>query len=128
MKQPATLVVALLIASIIPVIAGGIMAPPPNVASLLLAIIVYVYACVFTAAFGLPMYLLFARFGWVRWWSATVVGMLGGAVVGAFVWKPYGALDIDVQVLTAAGAVTALVFWTVARRAGCSNLPVGRSV
>lgn len=127
MKQPATLAVALLIASAIPVVAGGIMAPPPNVASLLLAIIVYAYACFFTAAFGLPIYLLFDRFGWARWWSATAVGMLGGAIVGSFVWKPYGSLDMDVPVVTATGAMTALVFWTVARRAGCSTPPEGRS-
>lgn len=127
MKQPATLAAALLIASTIPVVAGGIMAPPPDVASLLLAIIVYAYACFFIAAFGLPIYLLFDRFGWARWWSATVVGMLGGAVIGAFVWKPYGSFDLDVPVMTATGAVTALVFWTVARRSGFSTRPAGRS-
>jgi hypothetical protein len=124
MKQPVTLVVALLISSTIPVVAGQIMAPPPDLASLLLAIVVYGHACFFTGVFGLPTYLLFERFGWARWWSATVVGMLGGAVVGAFVWKPYGSLDIDVPVMSATGAVTALVFWAVVRRAERSSPPI----
>ena len=117
MKQPAALAAALLIASTIPVIAGSIMAPPPDVASLLLAIIVYIYACFFIGIFGLPAYLLLARLGWARWWSATAVGLLGGAVIGAFVWKPYASLGVDVPVIAATGAVTALVFWMVARRA-----------
>lgn len=127
MKQPATLAIALLIASTVPVIAGGIMAPAPDMTSLLLAIVVYMYACFFTAVFGLPSYLLFDRLGWARWWSATVIGMLVGAVVGRFVWKPYASIDIDVPVMTAIGAVTALVFWMVARRAKRSGVPIGRS-
>jgi len=127
MKQPVALIVALLTASTIPVVAGAIMAPPPDVASLLFAIVVYAYACFFTTVFGLPTYLLFDRMGWARWWSAVVLGVFVGAVAGAFVWKPYGSLDVDVPVMAATGAVTALAFWMVARRAGHSSPPVERS-
>ena len=118
MKQPAAVAIALLIASTIPVVAGCIMAPPPDLGSLLLAVVVYMFACVFTTTFGLPTYLLFDRLHWVRWWSAMGVGLLGGAIIGAGVWKPYASPNIDVPVMTVTGAVTALVFWMVVRVAG----------
>lgn len=118
MKQPAALAAALLIASTIPVIAGGIMAPPPDVASLLLAIIVYIYACFFIGIFGLPAYLLLARLGWARWWSATAVGLLGGAVIGAFVWKPYASLGVDVPVIAATGMSCRDRIWAMVTQSG----------
>ena len=113
MPRPAVVIMALFIAAFVPVIAGCVMAPPPDLSSLVLAFAVYLYACGFTAMVGIPAYFLFECLNWVRWWSAVGVGLLAGAYVGVRLWKPYASAILDVPIMALTGAITAFVFWLI---------------
>ena len=73
----------------------------------------YVWSFGLTIVIALPLYLLLHRFGFVRWWSAALVGFLVGELavvlffgrVGIFGYLGYGML----------GSLAGLAFWAIWR-------------
>jgi hypothetical protein len=66
------------------------------------------------ALFGIPLFLLFLRFGLVRWWSVLGAGLVGGALVGVIVSS--NRLQAPaVLFMSGIGIAAALAFWVVWR-------------
>ncbi len=117
MKLRTNPLIALPVAALIPPMAGSVMAPPGGswdwLSTLPIFLLVYLWSLMVVALFGLTAYSLLLRFDRARWWSALATGLLGGAVVGAKVWKPYATPPLDVTVMALTGAATALLFWSL---------------
>src|SRR6266481_6718383 len=81
-------------------------------------LIFYCYTLGVTLIIGLPVYLFLRHFNKVTWWSAILVGIFSGAVMGfifsgvgkAFIFKPLTLSFIVV------GGLSGLVFWLIWRR------------
>jgi hypothetical protein len=72
-------------------------------------------------AFGLPAYLLLARYHRLRWWSATAAGALIGTLPGMVLLcftQGSTAEAVGIAQFTAGcGALGGLAFWAILRRA-----------
>ena len=80
---------------------------------------VAIYYCFTISAallIGLPGYLLLAYFNKVKWWSAILVGMLGGAVM-SFIFLPLNLLILLI------GGLSGLVFWLIWRQGKGGRCP-----
>lgn len=121
MKLRTNPLIALPVAALVPPVAGTVIAPPGGswdwLSTLAILFVVYIYSLMAVALFGLTAYSLLLQLGWARWWTALAAGLLGGAIVGAKVWKPYASTVRDVPVMALTGALTALVFWWLLRDA-----------
>jgi hypothetical protein len=81
----------------------------------------YFFSALATIVLGLPAFLLFSRFGMVRWWSILGSGLLIGALMGAIVGKPNRAQVPDMLLMAAGGTVAALGFWLIWRQGQHAN-------
>ena len=82
--------------------------------------IFYFYAAWAAVILGLPSFLLLRKLGAIRWWSASLVGLIVGILGLAFV-SPRGmyslSTDLGLCVLWGSiGALSAVVFWVIWRR------------
>jgi len=84
MRQIIGIAGAALIAALVPAIYFGV--PDQSLRGGLLA---FVFASVWVVLLGLPTFFLFKRYGWVRWWSASIAGFILGLVPMALVSWPY---------------------------------------
>lgn len=78
------------------------------------AILIFGYALVFAIVLGLPTAIFLLRFGWVRWWSATVLGFLIGALPGAFLLPALFA--VLPGLLGAISGFCTWVYWVISVR------------
>jgi hypothetical protein len=70
-------------------------------------LIFYFYILCATFIVGLPAYLLMKRFDKVTWWSATLTGIISGAVM-----KLIFTMSLSVIVI---GGLNGFVFWVIWR-------------
>jgi hypothetical protein len=70
------------------------------------------------AILGAPLFALFSRLRWSRWWQY----LLGGAAIGLAIVLPFAVMTPEdvtiapVGLVTALGAASALAFWLLAIR------------
>ena len=113
--------VGLLVPPIVPALISSAvtrLGPAPRfdfVAFLGLSGVFYFYYAVATVGFGLPAFLLAARFNLVRWWSATGAEVAGGAIVALIFRAPNPPQTHDCVVLISQGAFTGFCFWVIWR-------------
>src|SRR5712671_1076958 len=111
----------ILVAPILPavVLSIGAMGSYANVSSAISYTILFYPPCLLaTALAGLPPLYLLKRFGLVRWWSASICGFIGGAVLYQ---APHGFRILALKVLrsnlaepllfASLGAATAFLVW-----------------
>src|SRR5438477_4311280 len=48
----------------------------------------YVYSCLAAALLGFPAFLVFRRYGLVRWWSSSLAGLAAGVALGSLFSGP----------------------------------------
>ena len=120
MKRRTATITAFLIAPLCPVIVGLMTTPPRRtediVVSAGLGVVVYLYALFFTALFGMPTYFLFRRLNLVRWWSAMIVGLLAGVLLGAVFRSPNHPQVSDFQLMIPSGVLVGAAFWLIWRQ------------
>jgi hypothetical protein len=111
--QNAAVTAAFFIAPLVPTLllpGVGLWEFPPD---LMLALLVYVIALPLIFALGLPLFLLFSRWGLFRWWIVIPVGAISSvgllALLGRFQMPDARWLKIYGVV----GATTGLLFWGV---------------
>ena len=79
--------------------------------------LVYMWCLVAALVLGVPAFVFLLRVDLIRWWSALPVGLLIGLVMGVLVrWPAWKSVEALIQ-FALAGAISALVFWLVWRRA-----------
>lgn len=88
--------------------------------------IFYLYAAYAAFLLGLPSFLVLRRLGAIRWWSATLVGLLVGVAVFAFI-EPRGfsaiaSVPYQAALWASIGGLSAFVFWLVWRQGLGSSL------
>jgi hypothetical protein len=77
-----------------------------------LTAIYYPITIVFSFWLAIPAYLLLKKFSLVRWWSATSIGMLAGAV---FALTFYSSRLWTLPLFGGVGALSGLTFWVIWR-------------
>ena len=101
---------------------------------LLISPIALMFSYLGTVVFGIPVYLLFRRHGWVSIWHILGMSIVGGWLLWAIFWLLFGlSFGYDAKSASAlagstlsnikpyfwpigvAGAVYGLVFWLIAR-------------
>ncbi len=102
-----------------------------DLAAIPIAMFLYaLFAYPFSLVFGVPIYLLFSRLGYISMWQVVVAGTILGFISGATLpfimgveWK--GAMDSDListaLLFAIFGAITAWAFWWVALRPRTNN-------
>jgi len=90
------------------------MSPNDIVSRLMWIPLIYVPALVITALLGIPPFVLLRRFDLIRWWSATGIGAVLGALVGALLQSPLRDIVILIYP-TLSGCTGALAFWLIWR-------------
>ena len=126
--RPNRRLVGLLVA---PLASGVLHAVSMGRATAGLAALVVAYPA--AVLLGFPVWLLFLRMHWFRWWQAVFAGLglgfLGGALFHLLFGSDYSAFSVPSVVLGLGlfalhGAVVAAVFWLVAVRGVSSNRPL----
>jgi len=79
-------------------------------------LIAYLFSAIATAVFGVPIFLLFRRFGIITWWSALAGGFLAGALVSIVIRLPGPPNVRDLVIDGPIAAASALVFWLIWRQ------------
>jgi hypothetical protein len=105
-------VVAPLIAALIISATTQLVRPQDILSRIEMVPMVFLPAAGVTILVALPAFLLFKRFGLVRWWSAMGVGL----AIGAFMGCTFGfhlAQVPDILFMAGTGAVSALGFWLI---------------
>lgn len=82
-----------------------------------MALIVYVYACLFMLTIGIPLYAALTKFNLMRWWSILLVGMLTGVLVGYTYRLPFYPERYQSCLVQGFGCgLAGIIFWTIWRR------------
>lgn len=76
----------------------------------------YGYSVAAAMLLGVPIFLLFLRFGLLRWWSTIAAGIAIGAAVAFIVFSHLTVSGLIIMALH--GGVSAFVFWLI-WRLGC---------
>lgn len=125
-KNKAT-IIGFIAAPAVPVIVGdaiawiapGVQASPNDFYDVLLSIgmglVVYVYACMLTVLLGVPAYLFCKKYGMVRWWSATLVGGIVGAIFESVLLLPNLPGTENILMQSSIGALSGFLFWSIWR-------------
>jgi len=119
--KPIFIVLAgLAVAPIVPALAFALFSPAFNsdLGSIAGAsVFFYLFALVPTIVLGVPAFVILLRFNLVRWWSSAVAGSLVGVVVAVVISGGASVTASALGFCAAVGALAALVFWLIARRA-----------
>src|SRR5262245_60935337 len=118
-RQLVGVVLAILGASLVPAIVGGLTTPVTSSfdfgAAVGLVPVFYFFSLAAAVILGLPLFFLARHYRVVRWWSA----LLGGAIVGAlmaFVTRAPSFVRLSkIFWMAVMGAASGLVFWAIWR-------------
>jgi hypothetical protein len=109
----APLVVALSVGVLTPADPGSVAAQV--LGFFVLVLVWYVYACIFTAVFAVPAFLILRHFNLVRWWSTLAGGMVIGSLAGAVIGEPTAVMLRGVFPIAVLGGISGFVFWLIWR-------------
>ena len=117
-------VAAFLLAPLAPCIVGAVVS-----GDVFWLLVMVPFAYLFAIA-GLPFYLLYRRFGWLRVWHIVpTAGLLGGAIAFAVGFSHIGSTATWANALLFAGygAIAGLAFWLIAFAGPRSNYSLKRT-
>ena len=109
--------VGFFVAPIVPVVALGtwVVIKTGSMHATLLPemLMTYPLSVMATGGFGVPAFLVFLRYGLIRWWSTVVVGALGGAVVAILFDLSLVDGTNEILFFSLTGAASAFAFWLI---------------
>jgi hypothetical protein len=73
----------------------------------------YVVSAILTVLVAAPLYVLFRRRGWIRWWSAAAVGAVIGSAVVVLLRLPNAPEAENFMLYVPAGGIAGLGFWAI---------------
>lgn len=86
------------------------------------AVMVAIYAYIATLILALPIYGLMRTRNWLRWWHCVASGVVVGVLAAALFLPVLGVFVLALlPAFVGVGAVSALVYWLLARRDLRSN-------
>lgn len=125
-SQTTATIFGFLIAPLAPVSLMGIMSLPNNGPWSVffgVALIVYIYACIFMLIIGLPIYIALTKLNLMRWWAISMVGILVGGAIGYAYRLPFYPERYQSGLVQGLGCgIAGIVFWMIWRR-GKTNVP-----
>lgn len=113
---PATL----LAAALIPLLSGDFRpgeALPFLGGTLVTALVIVIYAYAFTLFYGLPVYLLLKRLGWLGNWSIAISSLLPSALICLLV----PASIVFIAMINYLSLVTGMACWFVHQKCAAKN-------
>ena len=121
MKKPAIATTfGFLAAPLVPVSLMGIASLPNNGPWSVffgIALIVYIYACIFMLIIGLPIYVALTNLKLMRWWMTSLIGLLVGGLVGYAYRLPFYPERYQSGLVQGIGCgLAGIVFWTIWRQ------------
>ena len=115
MKKQTATIIGFLVAPLVPAV--WLACTPTSSAVLSITSVLgwifvfYQFSLAATLVFGVPLFLLFRRFGLVKWWSTIGAGVAIGGIA-ALVMRGGYFVD-DVSRMSFLGGVSAMVFWMI---------------
>jgi len=93
--------------------------PPGHVECLVGGIVLYagggsVAAYAALIIFGLPLFVLFRRLHWLRWWQVSLGGLLVGLLAASVVFAMDRAVNVYGLMFGGVGFVSGFLFWLMA--------------
>ena len=64
--------------------------------------------------FGLPLFVLFRRLHWLRWWQVSLGGLLVGLLAASVVFAMDRAVNVYGLMFGGVGFVSGFLFWLMA--------------
>lgn len=86
-------------------------------------LVFYPYSILFTAAFGVPLYLIAKRLDLVNWWFSLLGGALVGVCLSVIFRSTQGRYLEDVLRFVPVATASAFAFWLIWRTANARTTP-----
>ena len=75
--------------------------------------IAYLYSCLAVVAFGLPLYFVFKRLNFIKWWSCIAAGAVIGVLYGIVFLYPSPLVLHELEMYALIGANSTFSFWLI---------------
>jgi hypothetical protein len=128
MRRAIASTLAFFVASLIPAVILAVTSPwaEGRWRSMLgLTVVFYSWSLVATLLMAVPLYFVFRRLDWIRWWSVLVSGAVIGGIWGFIVGGEPSVL-LAVVSMAGIGVASALAFWLIWKRGRPAAEPVDR--
>lgn len=86
-------------------------------------LVFYPYSILFTAIFGVPLYLISKRLGLINWWFSILGGALVGVCLSIIFRSTQGRYFEDVLRFVPVASASAFAFWLIWRGAVTQSTP-----